>query len=73
MDLGGERDQQRNFRAGFTILSAVAEAEWDRIRDRVATMKADQRQRGRYLRGIMTAWGGAWTATAVRNVLARSF
>jgi putative DNA-invertase from lambdoid prophage Rac len=37
----------------FTILSAVAEAERDRIRERVATVKADQRQRGRYLGGII--------------------
>jgi hypothetical protein len=37
----------------FTILSAVAEAERDRIAERVATVKADQRQRGRYLGGKM--------------------
>src|SRR5690348_14156972 len=37
----------------FTILSAVAEAERDRIRERVATVKADQRARGRYLGGIV--------------------
>ena len=35
----------------FTILSAVAEAERDRIRERISTVKADQRQRGRYLGG----------------------
>ena len=35
----------------FTILSAVAEAERDRIRERVATVKADQRTCGRYLGG----------------------
>lgn len=32
-------------------LSAVAEAERDRIRERVATTKRDQRERGRYLGG----------------------
>ena len=37
----------------FTILSAVAEAERDRIRERVSDMKADQRQRGRYLGGCV--------------------
>ena len=41
------------FQLVFTILSAVAEAERDRIRERVATVKADQRQRGRYLGGIV--------------------
>ncbi len=37
----------------FTILSAVAEAERDRIRERVAQVKRDQRQRNRYLGGIV--------------------
>ena len=35
----------------FTILSAVSEAERDRIRERVQETKRDQRQRGRYLGG----------------------
>jgi len=35
----------------FTILSAVAEAERDRIRERITDVKRDQRQRGRYLGG----------------------
>jgi putative DNA-invertase from lambdoid prophage Rac len=35
----------------FTILSAVAEAEPDRTRERVAEVKRDQRTRGRYLGG----------------------
>ena len=35
----------------FTILSAVAEAERDRTRERIAEVKRDQRQRGRYLGG----------------------
>jgi putative DNA-invertase from lambdoid prophage Rac len=35
----------------FTILSAVAEAERDRIRERVAQLKQDQKGRGRYLGG----------------------
>jgi putative DNA-invertase from lambdoid prophage Rac len=37
----------------FTILSAVAEAERDRIRERVTQVKRDQRQRNRYLGGIV--------------------
>jgi DNA invertase Pin-like site-specific DNA recombinase len=36
-----------------TILSAVAEAERDRIRERVTKVKRDQRQRNRYLGGIV--------------------
>ena len=35
----------------FTILSAVAEAERDRIRERIGTVKADQRARGVTLAG----------------------
>ena len=35
----------------LTILAAFAEAERDRIRERVAQVKADQRERGRYLGG----------------------
>jgi putative DNA-invertase from lambdoid prophage Rac len=35
----------------FTILSAVAEAERDRTRERIAEVKRDQRQRGRFLGG----------------------
>jgi DNA invertase Pin-like site-specific DNA recombinase len=37
----------------FTILSTVAEAERDRIRERVTPVKRDQRQRNRYLGGIV--------------------
>jgi len=34
------------------LLSAVAEAERDRIRERIRDVKADQRKRRRYLGGI---------------------
>jgi len=37
----------------FTILSAVAEAERDRTRERITEVKADQRKRGRYLGGTV--------------------
>ena len=37
----------------FAILSAVAEAERDRIRERVTQVKRGQRQRNRYLGGIV--------------------
>src|SRR6202012_5945003 len=36
----------------FTILSAVAEAERDRTRERITEVKRDQRTRGRYLGGV---------------------
>jgi putative DNA-invertase from lambdoid prophage Rac len=51
IDLGGDVTGNGISKLVFTILSAVAEAERDRIRERVATVKADQRQRGRYLGG----------------------
>jgi putative DNA-invertase from lambdoid prophage Rac len=36
----------------FTILSAVAEAERDRTRERITEVKRDQKKRGRFLGGI---------------------
>lgn len=51
IDLGGDVTGDGISKLVFTILSAVAEAERDRIRERVATVKADQRARGRYLGG----------------------
>jgi putative DNA-invertase from lambdoid prophage Rac len=51
IDLGGDVTGNGISKLVFTILSAVAEAERDRIAERVATVKADQRQRGRYLGG----------------------
>ena len=51
IDLGGDVTANGISKLVFTILSAVAEAERDRIRERVATTKADQRARGRYLGG----------------------
>jgi DNA invertase Pin-like site-specific DNA recombinase len=53
IDLGGDTTTNGVSKLVFTILSAVAEAERDRIRERVCDMKADQRQRGRYLGGIV--------------------
>jgi DNA invertase Pin-like site-specific DNA recombinase len=52
IDLGGDVTGNGISKLVFTILSAVAEAERDRIRERIATVKADQRSRGRYLGGI---------------------
>jgi putative DNA-invertase from lambdoid prophage Rac len=51
IDLGEDVTGNGISKLVFTILSAVAEAERDRIRERVATVKADQRGRGRYLGG----------------------
>jgi DNA invertase Pin-like site-specific DNA recombinase len=52
IDLGGDVTGNGISKLVFTILSAVAEAERDRIRERISAVKADQRQRGRYLGGI---------------------
>jgi putative DNA-invertase from lambdoid prophage Rac len=53
IDLGGDVTSNGISKLVFTILSAVAEAERDRIRERVAMVKADQRERGRYLGGVV--------------------
>ncbi len=51
IDLGGDVTGNGISKLVFTILSAVAEAERDRIRERISTVKADQKTRGRYLGG----------------------
>jgi DNA invertase Pin-like site-specific DNA recombinase len=51
LDLGGDVTGNGISKLVFTILSAVAEAERDRIRERVSQTKADQRERGRFLGG----------------------
>jgi putative DNA-invertase from lambdoid prophage Rac len=51
IDLGGDVTGNGISKLVFTILSAVAEAERDRIRERIRDVKADQRQRQRYLGG----------------------
>ena len=51
IDLGGDISSNGISKLVFTILCAVAEAERDRIRERVIETKHDQRQRGRYLGG----------------------
>ncbi len=40
-------------KAFFTIAAAFAEAERDRIRERITDVKRDQRRRGRYLGGTV--------------------
>jgi DNA invertase Pin-like site-specific DNA recombinase len=49
LDLGSDVTGNGISKLVFTILSAVAEAERDRIRERVADVKADHRRQGRYL------------------------
>jgi putative DNA-invertase from lambdoid prophage Rac len=51
IDLGGDTTGSGVSKLVFTILSAVTEAERDRTRERIAEVKRDQRQRGRYLGG----------------------
>ena len=51
IDLGGDVTGSGISKLLFTILSAVAEAERDRIRERISDVKRDQKQRGRYLGG----------------------
>jgi putative DNA-invertase from lambdoid prophage Rac len=51
IDLGGDVTNNGISKLVFTILSAVAESERDRIKERVSDTKADQRQRGRFLGG----------------------
>jgi len=51
IDLGGDVATNGISKLVFTILSAVAEAERDRTRERIAEVKRDQRKRNRYLGG----------------------
>jgi len=53
LDLGGDIAGNGLSKLFLTIAAAFAEAERDRIRERVAQTKADQKARGRYLGGIM--------------------
>jgi putative DNA-invertase from lambdoid prophage Rac len=52
IDLGGDVTCTGISKLVFTILSAVADAERDRTRERITEVKRDQRTRGRYLGGI---------------------
>jgi putative DNA-invertase from lambdoid prophage Rac len=51
LDLGGDIAGNGLSKLFLTIAAAFAEAERDRIRERVVQVKRDQRQRGRYLGG----------------------
>jgi DNA invertase Pin-like site-specific DNA recombinase len=51
IDLGGDTTGNGVSKLVFTILSAVAEAERDRIRERIGEAKRAQRERGEFLGG----------------------
>jgi DNA invertase Pin-like site-specific DNA recombinase len=53
VDLNGDVTGNRISKLVFTILSAVAEAERDRIRGRVRDVKRDQKERSRFLGGAV--------------------
>jgi putative DNA-invertase from lambdoid prophage Rac len=53
IDLGGDVTGNGISKLVFTILSAVAEAERDRIKERIADVKKDQKTRGRFLGGTV--------------------
>jgi hypothetical protein len=53
LDLGGDISGNGLSKLFLTLAAAFAEAERDRIRERVSQVKADQKARGRYLGGIM--------------------
>jgi DNA invertase Pin-like site-specific DNA recombinase len=51
LDLGGDIAGNGLSKLFLTIAAAFAEAERDRIRERISGVKQDQKARGRYLRG----------------------
>lgn len=57
IDLGGDVCGNGISKLVFTILSAVAEAERDRIRERITQVKRDQKARGRFLGGTRAPFG----------------
>jgi len=53
LDLGGDISGNGLSKLFLTIAAAFAEAERDRIRERIGQVKADQKARGRYLGGTV--------------------
>jgi putative DNA-invertase from lambdoid prophage Rac len=53
LDLGGDISGNGLSKLFLTIAAAFAEAERDRIKERVSQSKADQKARGRYLGGTV--------------------
>lgn len=66
IDLGGDVTTNGISKLVFTILSAVAEAERDRIRERIRDVKADQKKRSRYLGGSLPF---GWTLGDDRSLI----
>ena len=56
LDLGGDLTGNGIGAMVFTIMSAVAQFERERLAERIAEVKADQRRRGRYL-GVAVPFG----------------
>jgi DNA invertase Pin-like site-specific DNA recombinase len=68
IDLGGDVTGNGISKLVFTILSAVAEAERDRIRERIRDIKSDQRGRSRYLGGkVPFGWAVGSDGELVRD------
>ena len=68
IDLGGDVTGNGISKLVFTILSAVAEAERDRIRERIREVKSNQRKRRRYLGGIVPfGWRAAEDGSLVED------
>ena len=63
INLGGDVTGNGISKLVLTILSAVAEAERDRIRERILDVKSDQRKRNRFLGGTVP-FGRRWARTA---------
>src|SRR4029450_13559014 len=78
IDLGGDVTGNGISKLVFTILSAVAEAERDRIRERITDVKRDQKRQGRYLGGIVPfgyrsgADGALEPITAEQEIIGRA-
>ena len=64
LDLGGDISGNGIVKLFLTIAAAFAEAERDRIRERVSQVKADQKARGRYLGGTCRSASGAARAAS---------
>ncbi len=58
IDLGGDVSGNGLAKMFLTVAAAFAEAERDRIRERVAQVKRDQAARGRYLGGVVPFGSG---------------
>jgi putative DNA-invertase from lambdoid prophage Rac len=72
VDLGGDVTGNGISKLVFTILSAVAEAERDRIRERIRDMKRDQKERGRFLGGTAPfGWMAAKDGSLIPDLVAQ--